>query len=384
MRILHTVEFYEPRKGGAEEVVKQLSERLVKLGHEVTVATTYDERRGGIIGGVTIEQFNISGNAAKGIHGSAIEIRRYEELLGSGFDIVMNYAAQSWTTDLAMDALYRITGKKIMVPCGYSGLHNPQYAEYFAKLPEKLKQYDALVYMSNQYQDKLFGDEHGVGSKAVYIPNAASAEEFLGIDGYNFKKHYHITTRYLALCVANHYVGKGHQFIIEAFNKMKRDDTTLVIIGESRVSGGIRKIGHFFLDYARCVFSSFFNRRIKLIRGSKISRDGVVSAYLQADVFLFGSALECAPLVMYESFAARTPFVTRPVGNVADHKEFLKIAATTDEMARIANYILDDPQTGKEISTRAFELWRERYTWKHVANEYETLYKTLYDSSASG
>ena len=40
MKILHTVEFYHPSVGGMQEVVKQLSERLVRLGHNVTVATS--------------------------------------------------------------------------------------------------------------------------------------------------------------------------------------------------------------------------------------------------------------------------------------------------------------------------------------------------------
>jgi len=377
MRILHTVEYYEPRKGGAEEVVKQLSERLVSLGHEVTVATSYDVRRAGIINGVKIEQFKISGNSAKGVSGEAREIRRYQELLGGGFDVVMNYAAQSWTTDLAMESLYRVVGKKVMVPCGYSGLHNPVYSKYFADLSSKLAEYDALVYMSNNYQDKLFGDAKGVGGKAIYIPNGASAEEFLGEDLYNFKKRHNIKTPFLALCVANHYVGKGHGFVIEAFSKMRRKDTTLVIIGQAHVSGGIRKIGHYILDYLRCRFSSLTNPRIKLVRGSQITRAGIVSAYRQADVFLFGSALECAPLVMYESFASRTPFVTRPVGNVGDHKEYLKIINTPEEMARVANYILDDPSTCLEIADRAFYLWQKNHTWVKITAQYESLYKKL-------
>lgn len=36
MKILHTVEFYEPSVGGAQEVIKQISLQLVKRGHEVT------------------------------------------------------------------------------------------------------------------------------------------------------------------------------------------------------------------------------------------------------------------------------------------------------------------------------------------------------------
>ena len=67
MKILHTVEFYEPFKGGAQEVVKQLSERMVAMGHDVTVATTkLKERKSKNINGVKIEEFDISGNEVRG------------------------------------------------------------------------------------------------------------------------------------------------------------------------------------------------------------------------------------------------------------------------------------------------------------------------------
>jgi L-malate glycosyltransferase len=35
MKILHCVESYYPSIGGMQAVVRQLSERLVKMGHEV-------------------------------------------------------------------------------------------------------------------------------------------------------------------------------------------------------------------------------------------------------------------------------------------------------------------------------------------------------------
>lgn len=376
MRILHTVEFYEPRRGGAEEVIKQLSERMVLHGHEVTVATTYHpSRTSGYIQGVRIEQFRLSGNAAKGIRGDKEEVRRYQDLLTQGFDVVVNYAAQNWPTDLALDVLYRITAKKVLVPCGYSGLHNPLYAAYFAQLPEKLKQYDALVYMSFDYQDKQFGDEHGVRDKAVYIPNGAG-EEFVELPMYNFKYKLDIQTPYVALCVSNHYLAKGHRFVIEAFRAMNRKDTTLVIIGKPLVSSGIKRtLGHFVLDYCRCFWSSLTKKNIRLV--STDDRRLILSAYAAADVFLSGSSVECAPLVMYESFASKTPFITRPAGNVADHKEVLKIVETPAEMARVANYILDDSETARDIAERAFLVWQKSHTWKSIVLQYEQLYKRI-------
>ena len=70
MKILHTVEFYHPSVGGMQEVVRQISERLVALGHQVTVATTaLPERTEKEINGVKIVEFKISGNAVRGMSG---------------------------------------------------------------------------------------------------------------------------------------------------------------------------------------------------------------------------------------------------------------------------------------------------------------------------
>ena len=78
MKILHAVEFYSPSVGGAQEVVRRVSEALVRRGHDVTVATTRlparTERK---IGGVRIEEFDVSGNAARGIVGDTESYRRF-------------------------------------------------------------------------------------------------------------------------------------------------------------------------------------------------------------------------------------------------------------------------------------------------------------------
>src|SRR6185369_6972995 len=76
MKILHTVEFYSPSVGGAQEVVRQVSEQLASRGHHVTVATTnMPARRSGMTNGVHIEAFDISGNAVRGFKG---ETHRYQ------------------------------------------------------------------------------------------------------------------------------------------------------------------------------------------------------------------------------------------------------------------------------------------------------------------
>ncbi|MBI5153128.1 MAG: glycosyltransferase family 4 protein [Parcubacteria group bacterium] len=365
MHILFTVEFYEPRKGGAEEVVRQLAERLVGRGHVVTVATSVvSERIEKTIHGVVIREFQLSGNSVKGVKGTGEEQKRYQDFLISGdFDVMVNYAAQIWCTDLAFLILERIKAKKVFIPCGYSRLRSSAYKTYFDALPGYLKLYDTLVYMSSNYQDYIFGEQYGCADKAVVIPNGAG-EEFLH-DSLGFKKKYGITTPKMAITVANHYFAKGHLFVINAFKKMRRDDTTLVIIGERLSSRS------WYSCYLMCKLNTFLNPHIKVLQN--IPREWVVSAYQEADLFLFGSQIECAPLVMYEAFASKTPFITTEVGNIRDHEEMIKIVKTSHEMARISNYLLDNEAERKSVAEKAHQLWQAYHTWERIVEQYEDM-----------
>lgn len=372
MRILHTVEFYEPSRGGAQEVVKQISERLAKRGHDVTVATSaMSSRKSCVINGVKIEEFHITGNLVKGVKG---EIERYQTFLRTAnFDILLNYAAQTWTTDLTFPLLDQIPAKKVIAPLGYSRLGTQRYAKYFKKLPEYLRKYDRIVYTSPNYQDKSFGDLHGLASRSVGIPNGAASEEFSS-EPIGFRERYGITTKYMLLNVSNHYLEKGHTFVLKAFRKLSVDDATLVIIGEKPYQHG------WYSCYPLCVLSGFMNAKIKVLR--HVPRHWVVSAYEEADLFLFGSELECAPLVMYEAFASRTPFVTRHVGNVRDHKEVVKIVHTPDEMAAVARELLEAESERASLSQRAYELWSRQHTWERVVEKYEELYTAVLSQSS--
>lgn len=377
MKILFTIEFYEPNVGGATRVTKQIAERLAADGHTVAVAAAHTNGYPytAAVRGVKIFEFDIWGNNMKGIKGKNGEIARYQDLLRGDFDIIVNYAAQAWPTDLAFPVLDEIKAKKILIPCGYPGLHNPRYAGYYQKLPAYLKKYDALVYMSLHYQDKAFGDEHGVGNKAVLIPNGASEEEFPGVFDRALREKLGIKTSRLLICVTNHHVLKGHHFVWEAFRKMKRKDTSLLFVGTVERPTSLRGFAHWLLDYAPCRVRKAFNKRTFMIDGR--DRAVALAAYKAADAFLFGSDVECAPLVMYESFAAGVPFITTPVGNVEDHMEALRIARTPEEMARHANELLDDETARRDLAARAQKLWREHHRSGELIKTYESLFRKL-------
>jgi glycosyltransferase involved in cell wall biosynthesis len=51
---------------------------------------------------------------------------------------------------------------------------------------------------------------------------------------------------------------------------------------------------------------------------TSLSRIETLAAYHQADLFLFPSNIECSPLVLFESIASKTPFLTTDVGNAKE------------------------------------------------------------------
>ncbi len=377
MKILFTVEFYEPSKGGAQEVIKQMAERFAKDGHDASVATSYlPNRKSKNINGVKIEDFKISGNLVRGIDGDESEIKRYRNLLVNGdFDLILNYAAQIWTTDLMFEILDDISAKKILAPVGYSGLKNSKYSEYFKKLPGYLRKYDLLIYHSDSYQDFIFGEKNGLSNKSVTIHNGASYNESISESLIDVRKELGIKTKYLIISVANHYKAKGHDFVLRAFKKMNRKDVSLLIIGDKKVSYGWRRMVHFFYDYLWCWLSSKINKNIFLSEGK--NRDFVVSAYKQADIFLFGSRVECAPLVMYEAFASKTIFVSTPVGNVPDYDGVVKIVKSEKDMASVANNLLDNESSRLAITENAYNEWLNKYTWDKIYQDYKKEFEKI-------
>jgi len=211
----------------------------------------------------------------------------------------------------------------------------------------------------------------------VVISNGALRSEFLANGEDKTRDQLHIKTPYLFVVVSHHNVAKGHRFVIKAFRKMKRKDATLVIIGDKMVSSRTNRAIHFLFDYIYCFVSSLLNKNIRLIDGK--DRGDVLSLYKSADISLSGSWLECAPLVMYESFASKTPFISTNVGNTSDYNDYLRLVKTPSEMAEAVNYLLDHPGEREALSKKAYDLWEREYAVEDIVKQYETLFKRLND-----
>lgn len=423
MKILFCVEFYFPSIGGAQEVVRQLAERMAGKGHDVSVATTKIFTRTSLRHhGVKIVEFDVSGNLVRGIHGDVVGYQSF--LANQDFDLVFFYAAQQWTFDASWEVLDRIPGKKVLVPCGYSGLYDQAYKDYFSELGDVLAKMDAVVYHARDYRDLKFADSLGL-TNSVVIPNGADLEEFERPKGSDLRSKLSAKDSAFVILTVGTITGmKGHLELAQAYAEANFGDrdTVLILNGNRPSSSGER--------------ASIFSRFVALIRGYgliytfrhtvkmglmalgipvgsgitierlvadinrqkgksvvvvDLPRPDLLQAYLQADLFVFASNIEYSPLVLFEAAAAGLPFLTVPVGNTHEIIEWTgggeMCPAPMDthgytrvnpkDLARHIESLARDDKLRVEMGKRGKDAARNRFNWSHLANEYESLFVRL-------
>ncbi len=415
MKILHAVEQYYPSVGGMQEVVRQLSEKLVKLGHDVTVATSYHpDRKEKENDGVKIIDFDISGNIVNGFLGDVEQYRNY--LLKSNFDVITFFAAQQWSSDLAFLILDRIKAIKVFVPTGFSELYSSNYSDYFNSMKTWMKKYDMNVFLSDDYRDINFARNNFV-KKRTLIPNGAAENEFLVEKNLNFRKRIGIDKDDLLIILVGSHTGvKGHKEAIEIFKRANICNSTFLVIGnffncrkyllpiKQKIKRIIKKnLSLIFLKYQvncpdlcltiekknnKSISSKKYNKSI-MIR--LLNRPETVQAYIEADLFLFPSNIECSPIVLFECMASKTPFLTGDVGNAVEIIKWSNAGLLLPSKKNEDGYcrvdikksvtmfedLCNNPQRRRKMGNNGFIVWKNKYTWEKIAIQYEKLYTDL-------
>ncbi|MCC6600856.1 MAG: glycosyltransferase family 4 protein, partial [Crocinitomicaceae bacterium] len=316
LKIIHAVESYYPSVGGMQEVVKQLSERLAGIGHEVTVVTRrIPNRNFSSLNGVVIREFDISGNMVSGYTGNIAEYEHFLLNETGEADVISFFAAQQWASDLALPLLKKISAKKVNVPTGYSGLFVPEFKEYFEKMKVWMREYDANVFLSDNYRDIHFARENGI-NRIHLIPNGAAEDEFMEPSVLDIRRKLGIPQgHFLLLHVGSFTFTKGQHLAAEIFLKSGLKNATLVLVGNgyNRFYFGLMKKTLLFI---RLMISKLTGS--KRIICTSLSRKETVDIFREADLFIFPSMIECSPIVLFESMAAKTPFFVTDVGNAAE------------------------------------------------------------------
>lgn len=429
MRILFCCEFYAPAVGGVPEVMRQLAERLAAKGHEVTVATSQLVNRDfNSLNGVCIQEFEVSGNLVKGMFGDKVKYRKY--ILNGDFDVVMIKAAQQWTFDALWPILEKIKIPKVFIPCGFSGLMEPAYADYFAKMPEILGKFDHLIFYASDYRDINFAKQFGL-TKFSIIPNGASEFDFnIPTDGM-FRSRNDISPDDFVFLTVGSFTGlKGHLELARAFEQMNVPDgknTVLILNGnESSKSQGwdflsplklvnlIRTYGIYY-SMRHVMKTLLLSMRIvdktKVVRGiaaninrvennkkvliTNFPKSELIQAYVASDLFVFASNVEYSPLVLFESAAAGIPFLSVDVGNAVEISKWTESGKICPSERDSRGYTRVDPAVLaeqmndmmchqvelREMGEKGRRNWSDRFTWKKISEQYEKVFENLIEKN---
>ena len=421
MRLLFACELYHPSVGGVQEVMRQIAVRLVERGHQVTVATGHlTERRRDSIDGVKISAFKVSGNLVRGMRGEVDAYRKF--VLQGDYDIFMVKAAQQWTFDALIPILDRMTKPKIFVPCGFSGLYDPSFADYYRRMPEFMQMFDHLIFYASDYRDINLARAHGFSNLTI-LPNGASEREFEVAPDPGFRRRHGIPEKaFVALTVGSLSGLKGHRELAEAFALagFPKDRLAVLILNGNNPnqSGGLRRflsrrlksvllrVGLGGLlnalgfsaerplqDLVAQINRAAPGKRAMLV---DLPRTELVQAYLNSDLFVFASNVEYSPLVLYEAAAAGLPFLSVPVGNAEEIARWTGAGEICPAPRDALGYTRADPATLarhiESLAARAEDRksygeagrrnWRGQFTWQKIAARYEEVFVRLHEEKA--
>lgn len=370
MRILHTANTYAPALDGVAEVVRHISEELASHGHEVHVATRIvpSQPVEALVNGVRVHRFSVHGNWSTGMGGS---IREYRDFVASGnWDLVVHHCLQAWPTDALLEMIPTYPWPSVLVTHGL-GTNNPVYAEYYRFIPTLMPQFAAWVTISPLSEEFAFAQQNGLVTPAV-IQNGVDLQEWskpiLGV-----RKNWNADGRPWLVNVSNHSRQKGHERLYEVMSRLPNGRASLSIIGDSRRADkwklgrlGING-GCFYQCRARTMVSKSVDLKIR------IPREEVVSAIKEADLLVSTSRWEANSVVLIESMAAGTPWVSLDVGSARENAGGV-VARNVHEMAEAVTALLQDPERRRTLGQEGRRRVAERHDWRSIVSQYENLY----------
>lgn len=377
MLILHTAQDYVPTVCGVSEVVKQLSQRLARRGHEVHVVTgaTPGCKLNDCVNGVHVHRFRIRGNSAEGISG---DVSSYVDFVKSrAWDVVAMHCCQTWSTDALLSHLKTLSGTKVFVGHGISALDNPAFNEYFTRLATLLKDFDATVTLSPLLEETGFAYDHCLPVPRV-IPNGVDPSEWSG-PSLNVRMRWRIGSAPWIISVSNHSPVKGHSVFAKVISEIRRAGYPSTVgsiiggyypaakanLGRFRVKGGC---------WYRCRLRSLHDRHLRL--NFDVPRPAVVSALREADLLLVTSSREASPLVILEAMAAGTPWIAFDRGSIRENSGGV-VVQSVEEMVEAAMGLLNRGHDCSNVADQEnSEIIANRH-WESITSEYERLYSQL-------
>ena len=384
MKILMLTWEYPPRiVGGIARVVHDLSQRLIKDGHEVTVITykdgdapEYESDKGVQV--YRIENYMIRPNNFIDwiMQMNFNMIAKANELIANGekFDTIhahdwlVAYAAKtlkhSYNIPLVSTIHATESGRN-------SGIHD-EVQRYINDTEWLLTYESSEVIVNSNYMKcelhRLFGLPF---EKINVVPNGININNFAGIErDYEFRRQYAMDNEKIILYVGRLVYEKGIQNLISAMPKILNGyhDSKLIIAGKGGMLDELKAQANSMGLGDKVYFTGYLNAK------------QVQKMYKCADVAVFPSTYEPFGIVALEAMLAGVPTVVSDVGGLNEIIEhgvngMKSYAGNSNSIADSVLSLLYDHKLCANISKNAKNKVKEQFNWNKIAQDTHFIYE---------
>ncbi len=384
MKILMLTWEYPPRVvGGIARVVHDLSHRLIKDGHDVTVVTYRDGDTPYYENDKGVEVHRVDNYMIKS--NSFIDwilqlnfnmIAKASELISKGekFDVIH---AHDWLVANAAKALKHAYDIPMVATIHAtesgrnSGIHDEN--QRYINDTEWLLTYEAteVIVNSNYMKGHVQGLFGLPFDKIDVIPNGINLNLYTGIErDYDFRRRYAADNEKIILYLGRLVYEKGVQNLISAMPKILNGyhDSKLVIVGKGGMLDELRaQVDHMGLGN-KVYFTGYMNGK------------DVQKMYKCADVAVFPSTYEPFGIVALEAMLGGVPTVVSDVGGLNEIIEhgvngMKSYAGNPNSIADSVLALLYDHQLAANVSKAAKQTVKEQYNWNKIAQDTHFVYE---------
>jgi glycosyltransferase involved in cell wall biosynthesis len=278
-----------------ETHVKEISERLVKAGHDVEVITTDPTGKLSTketINGVKVIRLRsfAPGNA----YYFAPQIYTY--LKKHDYDVIHAHSYHALPAFFA--SLGRHSGKFVFTPHyhrrGHTVFRDLLHKPYRILGRIIFSRADSIICVS-EYEKRLVESDFEVAAKTVKIPNGINLKEFEDLRQPGKNSNRKAGREKILLYVGRLEEYKGVQYVIQSLPELQ--DFRLKIVGKGPYEAELRNM----------VKSLGVERRVEWLK--ELSRKELLKCYADADIFLMLSSHEAYGITVAEALAAGTPCI---------------------------------------------------------------------------
>lgn len=384
MKILMLTWEYPPRiVGGIARVVNDLSKRLIKDGHDVTVITYkegnapyFEDDKGVKV--YRVDNFMINPNNFIDwvMQMNFNMIAKANEIISKEgeFDVIhahdwlVAYAAKTLKNSYDIPIVSTIhateSGRN-------SGIHD-EVQRYINDTEWMLTYESTEVIVNSNYMKRELQSLFGLPFEKInVVSNGININMFNGIEkDYNFRRQYAADNEKIILFMGRLVYEKGVQHLISAMPKILAgyNDVKLVIAGKGGMIDELKAQVYAMGIEHKVYFTGYMDAK------------QVCKMYKCADVSVFPSTYEPFGIVALEAMLSGTPIVVSDIGGLNEIIEhgvdgMKSYAGNSNSIADSILELLYNPQLRDNVTKKAKQKVKNEYNWAKIAQDTHFIYQ---------